>query len=139
MVSCGPAVDAPPNPHWIVPMSTGHMLGDSSAVVPDRRERSAGGGAGMDVLPTSIEWNMSSKELVLFAWREGAGLQSGDFRIVDPSTSVAIVMPHDGISLASQRRAAALNGRSRQRGSETRLPCSRTRRRVRQAPWHMKR
>jgi hypothetical protein len=57
----------------------------------------------LDVLPTSIEWNASSKELAFFAWHGGAGLQSGEFRIVDPSTSVAGVMPHEGISLASQR------------------------------------
>lgn len=57
----------------------------------------------LDVLPTSIEWNKSSKEFVFFAWHGGSGLRSGEFRIVDPSTSVACAVPHDGISLASQR------------------------------------
>jgi dipeptidyl aminopeptidase/acylaminoacyl peptidase len=57
----------------------------------------------LDVLPTSIEWNASSKEFAFFAWRDESGLRSGEFRIVDPSTSVASAVPHEGISLASQR------------------------------------
>jgi len=57
----------------------------------------------LDVLPTSIEWNASSKEFAFFAWHDGSGLRSGDFRIVDPSTSVASLVPHEDISLASQR------------------------------------
>jgi dipeptidyl aminopeptidase/acylaminoacyl peptidase len=57
----------------------------------------------LDLLPGSIEWNASSRELAFFAWRNESGLSSGHFWILDPSTSVVNVVSHDGLSLASQR------------------------------------
>jgi dienelactone hydrolase len=57
----------------------------------------------LDVLPDSIEWNPSSKQLVFFASHGETGLRSGDFWIADLSSSAAKVVPHAGLSLASQR------------------------------------
>jgi hypothetical protein len=57
----------------------------------------------LDVLPASIEWNPSSKEFAFYASYGGAGLQSGDFWIFDPASSMLRAVPHMGLSLASQR------------------------------------
>jgi dienelactone hydrolase len=57
----------------------------------------------LDVLPDSIEWNPSSQSLAFFASHAGTELRSGDFWIADPSSSVAKVVPHTELSLASQR------------------------------------
>jgi dienelactone hydrolase len=57
----------------------------------------------LDVLPDSIEWNPSSKQLAFFASHAGTELRSGDFWIADPSSAAATVVPHAGLSLASQR------------------------------------
>ena len=57
----------------------------------------------LDVLPDSIEWNPSSKRLAFFASHAGTELRSGDFWIADPSSAAATVVPHAGLSLASQR------------------------------------
>jgi dienelactone hydrolase len=66
--------------------------------VPGEREISP----DLDVLPDSIEWNPSSKRLAFFASHGGKGLRSGDFWIADPSSSAVTVVPHAGLSLASQ-------------------------------------
>jgi dipeptidyl aminopeptidase/acylaminoacyl peptidase len=55
------------------------------------------------VLPDSITWNPSSKQLTVYASHGGAGLRNGDFWIVDADTSVMTLVPHAGLSLASQR------------------------------------
>jgi dienelactone hydrolase len=57
----------------------------------------------LDVLPDSIEWNPSSQRLAFFASHGGTGLRNGDFWIADLSSSAARVVPHAGLSLASQR------------------------------------
>jgi dienelactone hydrolase len=57
----------------------------------------------LDVLPDSMEWDPSSKRLAFFASHAGTELRSGDFWIADPSSSAATVVPHAGLSLASQR------------------------------------
>lgn len=57
----------------------------------------------LDVLPTSIEWNPSSRQFAFFAWHAGSGLTSGNFWILDPSTAAVSALPHEGLSLASQR------------------------------------
>jgi dipeptidyl aminopeptidase/acylaminoacyl peptidase len=57
----------------------------------------------LDVLPDSIEWNPSSKQLAFFASHAGTELRSGDFCIADPSSAAAKIVPHAGLSLASQR------------------------------------
>jgi dienelactone hydrolase len=57
----------------------------------------------LDVLPDSTEWDPSSKRLAFFAWHAGTELRSGDFWIADPSSAAATVVPHAGLSLASQR------------------------------------
>ena len=57
----------------------------------------------LDVLPSSIEWNPSGKDFAFFAPHVGAGLQSGDFWIVDPANLMVRIVPHMGLSLASQR------------------------------------
>ncbi len=67
----------------------------------DRTERDIA--PDLDVLPDSMEWNPSSKELALFAWRAGSGLRSGNFWIADPSRAAVRVILHAGLSLESQR------------------------------------
>jgi dipeptidyl aminopeptidase/acylaminoacyl peptidase len=67
-------------------------LSDPQEVAPD-----------LDVLPSSIEWNPSGKDLAFFASHVGAGLQSGDFWIVDPANLMVRMVPHMGLALASQR------------------------------------
>jgi dipeptidyl aminopeptidase/acylaminoacyl peptidase len=57
----------------------------------------------LDVLPDSMEWNPSSKQLAFFASHAGTELRSGDFGIADPSSAVVKVVPHTGLSLVSQR------------------------------------
>lgn len=57
----------------------------------------------LDVLPDSIVWNPSSKQLAVYATREGAGLRNGEFWIVDPRDSGINLVPHRGLSIASQR------------------------------------
>jgi dienelactone hydrolase len=57
----------------------------------------------LDVLPDSMEWNPSSKRLAFFASHAGTELRSGDFWIADPSSAAATVVPHAGLSLATQR------------------------------------
>jgi dienelactone hydrolase len=57
----------------------------------------------LDVLPDSIEWNPLSQRLAFFAWHAGTELRSGDFWIADPSNAAVKVVPHTGLSLASQR------------------------------------
>jgi hypothetical protein len=57
----------------------------------------------LDVLPDSIKWNPSSEGLAFFASRAGTELRGGDFWMADPSNSAAKVVPHAGLSLASQR------------------------------------
>ena len=60
----------------------------------------------LDVLPSSIEWNPSGKDFAFYASHVGAGLQSGDFWIADPANLTVRVVPHVGLSLASQRLRA---------------------------------
>lgn len=60
----------------------------------------------MDMLPDSVVWNPSSKLFAFFAWHGGAGLRSGAFSIGDPSNAMVKVVPHQGLSLASQRARA---------------------------------
>jgi dipeptidyl aminopeptidase/acylaminoacyl peptidase len=57
----------------------------------------------LDVLPDSTVWNPSSKQLAVYASRDGAGLRNGDFWIANPETSVVTQVPHEGLSLTSQR------------------------------------
>jgi dipeptidyl aminopeptidase/acylaminoacyl peptidase len=57
----------------------------------------------LDVLPSSIEWNPSGEDFAFFASHVGAGLQSGDFWIVDPAKLTVRNVPHMGLALASQR------------------------------------
>ncbi len=57
----------------------------------------------LDVLPSSIEWNPSSRDFAFFASHDETGLRGGDFWIVDPANSTIRVAPHMGLSLASQR------------------------------------
>jgi dienelactone hydrolase len=57
----------------------------------------------LDVLPDSIEWNPLSKRLAFFASHAGTELRSGDFWMADPSSAAVKVVPHTGLSLASQR------------------------------------
>jgi dipeptidyl aminopeptidase/acylaminoacyl peptidase len=57
----------------------------------------------LDVLPSSIEWNPSGKDVAFFASYLGAGLQSGAFWIVDPANLMVRMVPHMGLALASQR------------------------------------
>jgi dienelactone hydrolase len=57
----------------------------------------------LDVLPDSMEWNPSSQGLAFFASHAGTELRSGDFWIADPSSAAAKVVPHAGLSLATQR------------------------------------
>ena len=59
--------------------------------------------ADLDVLPDSMEWSPSSKELAFFAWHAGTGLRNGNFWIADPSRSAVKAVPHAGLSLESQR------------------------------------
>jgi dienelactone hydrolase len=58
---------------------------------------------GLDVLPDSMEWDPSSRGLVFFASHAGIELRSGDFWIADPSSATVKVVPHAGLSLATQR------------------------------------
>jgi len=67
----------------------------------DRSERDIA--SDLDVLPDSMEWNPSGKELAFFAWHAGTGLRNGDFWIADPERSAAKVLPHPGLRLESQR------------------------------------
>jgi dipeptidyl aminopeptidase/acylaminoacyl peptidase len=57
----------------------------------------------LDVLPDSIVWNTSSKQLAVYASHGGAGLRTGDFWLVKPATPEVTLVPHTGLSLASQR------------------------------------
>jgi dienelactone hydrolase len=57
----------------------------------------------LDVLPDSMEWNPSSKRLAFFASHAGTELRNGDFWLADPSSATVKVVPHAGLSLASQR------------------------------------
>jgi len=57
----------------------------------------------LDVLPGSIEWNPSGKDFAFFASHVGGGLQSGEFWIVEPANLTVRMVPHKGLSLASQR------------------------------------
>jgi len=57
----------------------------------------------LDVLPDSIVWNPSSKQLAVYATRGGAGLRNGEFWIVDPRDSGVNLASHGGLSIASQR------------------------------------
>jgi dienelactone hydrolase len=57
----------------------------------------------LDVLPDSMEWDPSSQGLAFFASHAGTELRSGDFWIADPSSAAATVVPHAGLSLATQR------------------------------------
>jgi dipeptidyl aminopeptidase/acylaminoacyl peptidase len=57
----------------------------------------------LDVLPDSIVWNPSSKQFAMYATRGGAGLRNGEFWIIDPRDSGVNLVPHRGLSIASQR------------------------------------
>ena len=57
----------------------------------------------LDVLPASMVWNPSGRNLAFFASTAGASLGSGGFWIFDPSNSGLKAVPHTGLSLASQR------------------------------------
>jgi hypothetical protein len=57
----------------------------------------------LDVLPDSMVWNPSGKDLAFFAWRTGSTLSTGEFWRLDASNSAVNIVPHEGLSLASQR------------------------------------
>jgi dienelactone hydrolase len=57
----------------------------------------------LDVLPDSMVWNASGTKLAFFAWPGGAGMRSGDFWVLDPSSDTVDIVPHTNLSLASQR------------------------------------
>jgi dipeptidyl aminopeptidase/acylaminoacyl peptidase len=61
---------------------------------------------GLDVLPDSLEWSPSGRELLFFAWPGGTDLGSGDFHTLDPLTAEVKLVPHAGLALASQRARA---------------------------------
>jgi dipeptidyl aminopeptidase/acylaminoacyl peptidase len=89
----------PQQPHldWTYAQSTLTLF--SLTGIPGLREIAP----ELDVLPDSIKWNPSSKDVVFFASHGEAGLQSGDFWILDREHSTVKVVPHMGLSLASQR------------------------------------
>jgi dipeptidyl aminopeptidase/acylaminoacyl peptidase len=86
-----------PHLDWTYSRSTLTLF--SLAGPPDSREVAP----ELDVLPSSIEWNPSGKDFAFFASHVGAALQSGDFWIADPATLMTRIVPHIGLSLASQR------------------------------------
>jgi dienelactone hydrolase len=58
---------------------------------------------GLDLLPDSMVWKPSGKNLAFFAWHIGATFSSGEFWQLDAPNGVVNIVPHEGLSLASQR------------------------------------
>jgi dipeptidyl aminopeptidase/acylaminoacyl peptidase len=59
--------------------------------------------ANLDVLSTSIEWNLSSEAFAFFASKSRDALRDGRFWVVSPTDCSIKAVSHDGLSLASQR------------------------------------
>ena len=87
----------PPHLDWTYARSTLTLFSLTGIPVP--REIAP----ELDVLPDSIKWNPSSKDVAFFASHGEAGLQSGDFWIFDREHATVRAVPHTGLSLASQR------------------------------------
>ncbi|MGH9644890.1 MAG: alpha/beta hydrolase family protein [Terriglobales bacterium] len=66
--------------------------GEAAAVAP-----------GLEVFPGTLEWAEDADRLALFAWKSGAGVQSGIFYGFDADTGALTPYPHTGLDLASER------------------------------------
>ncbi|HAY07801.1 MAG TPA: hypothetical protein DCY26_14250 [Hyphomonas sp.] len=57
----------------------------------------------LEIFPYSIAWSPDGRRLAAFGWKEGTGVQSGRFHVVDTQTGSVTRYDHRGLDLASER------------------------------------